>query len=115
MPPGEFDDWLADQRQPAVEPLESEAVRGLGVFSSSGCGACHSVRGTPADGVIGPDLTHVGSRVSLAAGVLPNDPEQFRRWIAHTASVKPGVHMPDFDMLPDEDLNALAAYLEHLQ
>ena len=69
----------------------------------------------PPTGVVGPDLTHVGSRLSLGAGILPNDPEAFLRWIAHTADVKPGVHMPAFGMLPPEDVRAMAAYLEGLQ
>ena len=74
-----------------------------------------AVRGTEADGVVGPDLTHVGSRVSLGAGILPNEPAALVRWIARTADVKPGVHMPAFGMLPQEDLRALAAYLKALQ
>jgi cytochrome c oxidase subunit 2 len=57
----------------------------------------------------------MGSRLSLGAGLLPNDPVAFLRWIAHTADVKPGVHMPAFDMLPPEDLQALAAYLDGLE
>jgi cytochrome c oxidase subunit II len=73
------------------------------------------VRGTAADGVIGPDLTHVGSRLSLGAGILPNDAEALRRWIAGSERIKPGSHMPNFDMLPDEELRALAAYLAGLR
>jgi cytochrome c oxidase subunit 2 len=64
---------------------------------------------------VGPDLTHVGSRLSLGAATLSNDPEAFQRWIANTDHVKPGVHMPAFGMLPPEDLRALAAYLDALQ
>lgn len=110
-----FDRWLAHQTEPAQTPLDPRAVRGGQLFLSSGCGSCHTIRGTPADGVLGPDLTHVGSRQSLGAGLLTNDPEGFRRWIAHTESVKPGATMPSFDMLPEEEVRALAAYLEALQ
>ncbi|HEX2163708.1 MAG TPA: cytochrome c, partial [Thermoanaerobaculia bacterium] len=91
------------------------AARGGELFLAHGCGACHAVRGTPADGVVGPDLTHVGSRLTLAAGTLPNRRRDFRRWLAATGAIKPGVHMPAFGMLPDEDLAALAAYLEGLR
>ncbi len=109
-----FARWLEHQADPAQTPTEPLAVRGREVFFANGCGACHTVRGTPADGVIGPDLTHVGSRVSLGAGILPNEPEAFLRWIAYTEEIKPGVHMPAFGMLPREDVRALAAYLEGL-
>ncbi|HXH82580.1 MAG TPA: cytochrome c, partial [Candidatus Tectomicrobia bacterium] len=98
--------------QPPVGPL---AARGQEVFLANGCGACHTVRGTPADGVVGPDLTHVGSRLSVGAGTLPNNAETLLRWIARTEHVKPGVHMPAFGMLPKDDLHALARYLEGLQ
>jgi cytochrome c oxidase subunit II len=111
----EFVRWLADQAKPAVQPLEPLARQGQAQFLAQGCSACHTVRGTPANGVIGPDLTHVGSRLSVAAGVLPSEPESFHRWIANTESVKPGVQMPAFGMLPPEELRALAAYLEGLK
>ena len=99
----DFAVWLAHQHAPAQPPTQPLAAHGQELFLANGCGACHTVRGTPADGVVGPDLTHVGSRLSLGAGILPNDPEAFLRWIAHTEDVKPGVHMPAFGMLPPED------------
>ena len=111
----EFAAWLAQQAAPARAPVESLAISGQKQFLANGCGACHSVRGTPARGLIGPDLTHVGSRMSLGAGILPNEPDAFLRWIAHTPTVKPEVHMPAFGMLPPEELQALAAYLEGLK
>jgi cytochrome c oxidase subunit II len=111
----EFARWLAHQAEPAQEPTPTLAAHGQMLFLANGCSACHTIRGTPADGVVGPDLTHVGGRLSLGAGILPNDPEAFLRWIAHTEDVKPGVHMPAFGVLPAEDLQALAAYLEGLQ
>lgn len=110
-----FTRWLAGQAAPAREPAGPVARRGRELFLAHGCGACHTVRGTPADGVVGPDLTHVGSRVSLGAGILPNEPRAFRRWVAHTERVKPGVRMPAFPMLPPEELSALAAFLEGLE
>jgi cytochrome c oxidase subunit 2 len=111
----EFERWLAAQAQPAPAPRVARAERGRRLFLASGCGACHTVRGTAADGVVGPDLTHVGSRLSLGAGRLANDAEALRRWITHTEELKPMVLMPAFDMLPEDDVRAIAAYLEGLE
>ena len=113
--PAEFAAWLAGQRAPAAEPSGELAVSGADAFLRNGCGACHTVRGTPARGSIGPDLTHVGSRLSLGAGMLPNDIAAFRRWLSLTDEIKPSVHMPAFGMLPTAEIDALAAYLEELQ
>jgi cytochrome c oxidase subunit 2 len=108
----EFDAWLARQTLPAQV---ADGGRGQELFLATGCNACHTVRGTPANGVIGPDLTHVGSRMSLAAAILPNDPAAFRSWLAQPERHKPGVLMPAFGMLPAAELTALAAYLEELK
>jgi cytochrome c oxidase subunit II len=110
-----FESWLAVQAAPAAAPTQPLAARGAEQFLANGCGACHAIRGTPARGVIGPDLTHVGSRHSLAAGALPNDAHALARWISRTTDVKPSVHMPAFGMLPGDTVDALAAYLEGLQ
>ena len=115
MEEADYHRWRRHQASPATVPEGEAARRGEGLFTSYGCGACHAVRGTAADGVVGPDLTHVGSRRTLAAGILSNDRAAFRRWLAEADTVKPGVHMPTFGMLPDGDLDALAAYLEGLQ
>lgn len=111
----DFARWLAQQATAASPPTDPLATRGQEIFLANGCGACHAIRGTPANGVIGPDLTHVGGRVSLGAGILPNEPDDFVRWVAHTQRVKPAVLMPAFGMLPPEELRALAAYLDSLQ
>ncbi len=110
-----FDEWLRDQALPAASPESQVAATGEELFLANGCGACHAVRGTAADGVVGPDLTHVGSRLSLGAAVLANERDDFVRWVAETDRVKPGVHMPAFGMLPEDELRALAAYLEGLR
>lgn len=115
MEKAEFTAWLAHQARPAEAPAEPLAARGRELFFANGCNACHTVRGTQANAVIGPDLTHVGSRLSLAAGTLPNESDAFHRWVALTKEVKPEVLMPRFHMLPPEELRALAAYLESLQ
>jgi cytochrome c oxidase subunit 2 len=110
-----FDRWLAAQAAPARSPDTPVAVRGRDVFFESGCGACHAVRGTHAKGVIGPDLTHVGGRRTVGAGRLDNGADALRRFVTHTAQLKPGVLMPAFGMLPRDDLIALATYLESLK
>jgi cytochrome c oxidase subunit 2 len=110
-----FDGWLAAQAAPAQPPAGDEATRGARLFLASGCGACHTVRGTRADGVIGPDLTHVGGRLSVGAGLLPPTRDGLAAFIARSETLKPAVHMPEFGMLAEADLAALAAYLEGLR
>lgn len=111
----EFERWMEHQSRPAAAPSEPINIRGRELFLANGCGACHTIRGTPADGVVGPDLTHIGSRLSLGAGILSNQPDKFVRWIADARREKPGVHMPPFGMLPAQDLQALAVYLKGLE
>jgi cytochrome c oxidase subunit 2 len=111
----EFARWLEHQRRPAQAPTAPLAARGHDLFLANGCGACHTIGGTAAVGRVGPDLTHVGSRLSLGAGILPNEPNDFLGWITHTDAVKPEVLMPSFGMLPPEELRALAAYLDGLE
>jgi cytochrome c oxidase subunit 2 len=110
-----FDQWLLNQAAPAKAPTSPQAARGQQLFLMNGCGACHTIRGIAAAGLVGPDLTHVGSRHSLGAGVLPNTMGDFLRFISETERIKPGVHMPPFRMLPREDLLALATYLDGLE
>ena len=114
MEPRDFQAWLAAEAQPARAPSGDPAVRGAAVFRAEGCGACHSIRGTDARGMVGPDLTHVGSRVSLGA-LLPNDVDGFAHWIAATDAVKPDVRMPSYPHIPQDELLALATYMESLR
>ncbi len=111
----DFQRWLSAQADDARPPATPLSVRGQQVFLQSGCGACHAVRGTPANGRLGPDLTHLASRDRIAAATFANDQDKIRRWLAHTGQIKPGVQMPTFDMLSDTELAALAAYLGDLQ
>ncbi len=111
---GDFQAWLDAQRQPATEPASPDAQRGRDVFMSARCSGCHAIRGTPASGLAGPDLTHVGSRIALGSGILPNEREHLRSWIADPQTPKPGTQMPA-NPFSDEDLSALAAYLESLR
>jgi cytochrome c oxidase subunit 2 len=110
-----FDRWLAGQQAPALKPTALLATHGQTLFLANGCGACHTIRGTAANGTVGPDLTHFGSRASVGAGIVANSPDALLRWIAHTEQLKPGVLMPSFDMLPKEDLEAMTAYLQGLK
>ncbi|MGQ9424491.1 cytochrome c oxidase subunit II [Gilvimarinus sp. F26214L] len=111
----EFRTWLDRQQEPASEPSSEIARRGQILFVANGCGACHQVRGTRARGRIGPDLTHVGSRLRVGAGMMPSTPESFERWISETEHIKPGVKMPSFGMLPEDQITAIAHYLSELQ
>jgi cytochrome c oxidase subunit II len=115
MEQADFDAWYRSQSLPAREPALQSAQLGRELFDSNGCGACHTVRGTGADGLLGPDLTHVGSRVSLAAGTLPNNRGTLAGWISSAQHLKPGNAMPSFDTLTGPELRSLAAYLESLK
>ena len=115
METGDFRAWLTRQSGAAVSPVGAEGQAGERLFHANGCGACHAIRGTAADGSVGPDLTHVGSRLTLGAGTLPNATTSIARWIADTERVKPGVHMPPFGMLPVGDIAAIAVYLRSLE
>jgi cytochrome c oxidase subunit II len=115
MDPAAFQDWLVAQAEPARPPETPAARRGHDLFMASGCGGCHTIRGTDAEGDVGPDLTHVGSRLSIGAGLLPVTPEALREWIVAPGHVKPGVRMPAFGMLPDEEIGLIAEYLAGLE
>lgn len=112
--PAAFDAWLAREAQPAPEPSNPLQARGRDAFVEQRCGACHTVRGVT-DGRLGPDLTHVGSRLALGASTMANVPGAFIGWIAAVQSHKPGARMPSFDTLDAATLQALGAYLEHLE
>jgi cytochrome c oxidase subunit 2 len=115
MEPAAFEAWLANEAAPARPPADERARRGLDVFLSQGCGACHAVRGTPAEGVFGPDLTHVGGRLTIGAGTLPNTAEDFALWIGETHRVKPEVQMPEYELIGPEALAVLSHYLDGLE
>lgn len=111
QPKADYESWAALQAQPAT----AASGAGWDAFAASGCGACHVVRGTAANGMIGPDLTHVGGRRTIAAGVLPNDEATLQRFIRHAGELKPGLRMPDYDRLPDTDVAAIADWLGTLK
>lgn len=109
-----FERWREGSRGPAPPPSEVETRRGLAVFMSSRCAGCHTVRGTDAAALVGPDLTHVASRSTLGAGTLPNEPGDLEQWIRNPQAFKPGTQMPSTAMSAD-DLRALVSYLETLR
>jgi cytochrome c oxidase subunit 2 len=100
---------------PAAAPISAEVLRGSQLFGEVGCAACHRVAGTTAQGLSGPDLTHVGSRRSLGAGILPNTRGTLIGWIGDSQSIKPNNRMPAYRSLQAAELNALAAYMESLK
>jgi cytochrome c oxidase subunit II len=109
-----FERWVQGHRQAAREPATSDETRGREVFLGSTCLLCHTIRGTNAGGRVGPDLTHLASRPHIAAGVLPNTPEDLARWIRDPQAIKPGARMPPQPVAGD-DLRALVTYLRSLQ
>jgi len=109
-----FDQWLAASKKPAAEPTTSGQRRGRDLFMSSQCMMCHTIEGTNARAVLGPDLTHVASRKLIAAGEIPNTPQNMAHWIDNPQNIKPGTKMPANKFSPN-DLNALVEYLESLK
>ena len=113
-PPDSFSAWLVRQRDTAMTPTDSVALRGQEVFLASSCVMCHAIGGTPAGSRIGPDLTHLASRRTIAAGTLPNTRGNLAGWIVNPQGIKPGVRMPS-TRLDSDDLQALLTYLETLK
>jgi cytochrome c oxidase subunit 2 len=107
-----FDRWIQEQRQPAR--TGATASFGEKIFETTSCINCHTVAGTVANGRFGPDLTHLMSRETLAAGVVPNTPENLRLWIQNPDAIKPGSRMPAMG-LSERELDGVTAYLETLR
>jgi cytochrome c oxidase subunit 2 len=113
--PGDFQRWLRQQARPAQPPATPERQAGERAFRDNGCGSCHAISGVAgATGRVGPDLTHVGSRSTLAALTLPNDAAALGEWLRNPQHVKPGNRMPDLE-LPRRDVQSLVAYLGGLK
>lgn len=112
MDPAEFETWLDRRSVPIATNL---ANTGQAVFLRERCSDCHTIAGTDATGTAGPDLSHVGSRLTLGAGQLENNEANMARFITSPSSIKPGSHMPGYESLPPEDLAAVARWLKGLQ
>jgi cytochrome c oxidase subunit 2 len=115
----DFNAWLSAQEQPAAEPADSSAQQGEQVFISAGCVFCHTVRGLDDKEIdrssvdLGPDLTHLNSRLTIAGASLAQNRGNLAGWIVDAQHVKPGSLMPNIYIDSDE-LQALLAYLETL-
>ena len=115
QPQAEFNTWLASQAQPAnVQALDSRAAAGQKVFMNASCSACHGIKGTPANGSAGPDLTHIASRNMFAAETEPINATTLSQWITDPSSMKAGVKMPG-TQFSQEDLSNLVAFLMSLK
>ncbi|HWF75842.1 MAG TPA: cytochrome c oxidase subunit II [Caulobacteraceae bacterium] len=111
--PAAFEAWRQAQLAPAPAPVAPQAIAGAQVFQAH-CSACHAVRGTEAAGIVGPDLTHLMSRQTLAAGALPNGEASLAGWVSNPQAIKPEAKMPATN-LSGPELNAVVAYLETLK
>ena len=112
--PEEFERWAVRMREPAATPADSMRLAGRQVFVTSSCSNCHAVGGSPASGHVGPDLTHLASRRTIAAATLPNSRGNLAGWILDPQQIKPGAMMPANSLDPDQ-LQSLLAYLEGLK
>ena len=113
--PAGFERWLQAQAQAAQPPREPLAQRGAQVFAEQRCDACHSVRGLGPSASGGPDLTHVASRLHLAAGTLPMNQAALHDWLSDPQRSKPGVRMPSYQRLDADSMAALTAFLVQLR
>jgi cytochrome c oxidase subunit 2 len=110
----QFNAWKQNQIQEAISPSDTSRQRGQVVFLTSACVMCHSINGTPAGSNIGPNLTHVASRNTIAAATLQNDRDHLAQWVVDSQQIKPGNRMPPNSLAP-EDLQALLDYLQSLK
>jgi cytochrome c oxidase subunit 2 len=111
---GDFDAWIAAQRATAATPSDSTAQHGKTVFEGTTCVMCHAISGTIAGATTGPNLTHIASRQTIAAGTLRNTNANLYSWISDPQRIKPGTLMPATELNP-ADLQALVAYLRQLK
>jgi cytochrome c oxidase subunit 2 len=110
-----YEAWLRQMAQPAATPADSSAVLGQRLFMRQACSFCHTIRGTDARGIVAPDLTHLASRETIAAGLLPNNRGNLQGWVVNAPSLKPGTRMPPMNRFNGAELNALVSYLEGLR
>jgi cytochrome c oxidase subunit 2 len=111
--PPSFAAWERNEARPLVQPTSAQAKRGEQIFLSTTCAQCHAIRGTTANGNVGPDLTHLAGRRTIASGTLPNDTGDLTDWIRHPQTIKQGTLMPSAP-LSQNDIDAVVAFLEGL-
>lgn len=114
LPPEEFEAWTAKRQSAVADVVDPTLQHGQRAFLAEGCGECHTIRGTAAQGKVGPDLTHIGSRSSLGAGVIANSYGSLAGWVANPQALKPGNRMPP-SYVKAEDYHPLITYLMSLQ
>jgi cytochrome c oxidase subunit 2 len=114
QPAAAYRAWLAGMSAPAPAPAGAAAQRGAQTFMGSQCASCHQIRGTAAQAYVGPDLTHLATRSTLAAAEIPNDPSHLAAWIRDPQGIKPGSRMPDLGLSPPA-VAALVTYLDGLR
>jgi cytochrome c oxidase subunit 2 len=112
--PSDFQAWLTAQQAPAVQPTDPTAAEGAQLFQTRGCAACHTIQGTPAQGKVGPNLTHVASRGVIAGSIFENNAANLRAWLKDPPAAKPGSIMPNLG-LNNHELDVLVAYLQSLK
>lgn len=112
---GIFNKWLENQLKAVVSTQDEEFLKGQKAFISNGCISCHTVRGVSEIGKVGPDLTHVGSRQRIGAGILETNAHNLKLWVKDSDSIKPEVKMPSFNDIPEEDRKSIAVWLEGLK
>jgi len=110
----DFEAWTQQQAAAPVSVTADQAKQGETLFFQSACVGCHTIQGTNAQAKTGPDLTHVGSRRTIAADTLDNTPENMAKWIQNPQAIKPGALMPNLNLAP-QDVDALVAYLQSLK
>ncbi|MGI8425614.1 MAG: cytochrome c oxidase subunit II [Actinomycetota bacterium] len=112
--PADYDAWVKGQLSDAPKPSGGLAAAGQDLFLEGSCAGCHTIKGTPAQGTLAPNLTHLASRATFAAGMFPRDDENLKRWLENPPARKPGSKMPNL-RLKQDDILALVAYLDTLK
>lgn len=115
LSPEKYAAWVKERQAGAKEPTDPLAVKGKEVMTKQDCIACHSIDGTALKAKVGPNLTNVGARQTIAAGMYPNEDSYLKQWIRDPQSLKPGVTMPAHAKLTDDELTAIVAYLRSLK
>jgi cytochrome c oxidase subunit 2 len=111
--PEDFQKWVAAQQAPAPD-MTGNAAKGEDIFMQGACKACHTIKGTEANGQIGPNLTHVGSRETIAGGLMDNTPENLAKWLSDPQAMKPGNKMPNLGLSANQ-VSSLVAFLQNLK
>lgn len=113
--PADFNTWVSGLRHPDTTPHTPLAAQGLALFNQYGCGGCHTIDGTSAQGTVGPNLTGLGNRAVVVAGALQNNASDLSQWIHDPSAIIPGTVMPPFKGLTTAQMTALTTYLEGLK